>query len=757
MSSFRIHAKPVKPDESVQAHELFGPFYLPLDIYRTTELGDGQFGRFRTEASPASAYVRIREHAKQLHTVQRLCRLVAKRYPRAIRRVLLWVVPREDCADASEILDAFQRDPEVVDYTRVWGFKIAVEVDETEFPKRVIGEGQQDHGAATDQHASPAEVWQWAVWRMICENRRACGLDGDGAQEEQEEQAADPSENPRPAKRQRAQRPRSAPPPDAMLREVHRANDEVYDYDDKNMMFRLGAGTADWSGTFLSADGLRFMLCVIADDVTDFYKTHNAYAHRDGFNAGAAWSFGNPRWNEANPDVEPRKHAFRGAHVQHLYPQAFSPSVTDPADADALPGTHIRPAADGRLAYSIPADHFMSREIFATKRFPKFWPTHAGIHEHIEGCRAMSYMDAARGASATATPASVWEVLRRAIETEKERHPAPGAWAARALMLREAGAWRGAAGVTGLEEDAPRRAWRGAIDGAPFAVHTVSHPAFDDPNGARAVLEMECARHGQRPVRYRLVADGDERRLETGAEWRERSLKRWFSYFDECWEPGPMMGNSLSSVIKHFAALESETGESLHWPRGPNGAGWALPHVNINPQLNVFTIVLDIMEKMGCTVNHHNAARAFFAFKGACKRPLESFKKPPHMLWVGPRSAGKSWMAELVASMLPPNIFEVCSHVSDQAYYGQAPCADTFTQGKVFFFDEGDINKLGGRASKTMETAANSVDKRSTEYKEKLTRKSSVSTVLGYDEEKQRKVLQFETSNENVQARNGAR
>jgi len=115
-------------------------------------------------------------------------------------------------------------------------------------------------------------------------------------------------------------------------------------------------------------------------------------------------------------------------------------------------------------------------------------------------------------------------------------------------------------------------------------------------------------------------------------------------------------------------------------------------------------------------------------------RHTQGFKKPPHQIWVGPRSAGKSFMALAIASLFPSEIFEISSHQSDQAFYGKAPCADTFTMGKVFFFDEGDGNKLGVRGRKGSEKANNSTDKRSTEYKEKLTAKFTKSTVLGLDE-----------------------
>ena len=59
--------------------------------------------------------------------------------------------------------------------------------------------------------------------------------------------------------------------------------------------------------------------------------------------------------------------------------------------------------------------------------------------------------------------------------------------------------------------------------------------------------------------------------------------------------------------------------------------------------------------------------------------------------------------------------------------------------------------KLGGRGRKVLERTQNSTEKRSTEYKERLTSKFTTSTVQGKDTNDQRRVLQFTVSNENVQ------
>ena len=150
-------------------------------------------------------------------------------------------------------------------------------------------------------------------------------------------------------------------------------------------------------------------------------------------------------------------------------------------------------------------------------------------------------------------------------------------------------------------------------------------------------------------------------------------------------------------------------------------------------------------------MNHHNAVRTLIACKSSMKQTDDEFLKPTHLLMVGPRSLGKSFMVKKVLNLLAPGQWDPCSHVSDQAYYGQMPCSDTMTANKTFFYDEGDGPKLGARNRKTLAKAENSKEKKSTEYKERLTTKWSLSTVLGKDRDDQRQVQQFEVSNENVQ------
>ena len=93
MASFRLRATPLAADATAPKERLMGPFFLPIDVYKTSQLRDGLFGRFRTDTANAAGYIRVREHLRQLHVAQRLARWLAKK--KQLARVLMWIVPRE--------------------------------------------------------------------------------------------------------------------------------------------------------------------------------------------------------------------------------------------------------------------------------------------------------------------------------------------------------------------------------------------------------------------------------------------------------------------------------------------------------------------------------------------------------------------------------------------------------------------------------------------------------------------------------------
>jgi hypothetical protein len=147
---------------------------------------------------------------------------------------------------------------------------------------------------------------------------------------------------------------------------------------------------------------------------------------------------------------------------------------------------------------------------------------------------------------------------------------------------------------------------------------------------------------------------------------------------------------------------------------------------------------------MDILVNHQNFVRALLCFKGICKGD----HKPPHMMWVGAMAAGKSHLANsILGKLMPPGILVTASNVSAQAFYAEAPCTETHTGQRVFYYDEADAVKLGLGDKK------NSTVKESTQYKERLTNRSTTSTVLTKDANEQRQVSNFEISNDNVQVR----
>ena len=720
MAGFRLRAEPLAADAATAPDgSLVGPFWLPLDVFKTSELGNGVFGCFLPTAADPASYIRVREHLRQLHMAQRLARWFAKK--RALERVLLWIVPRQG-VDAATLLQEFFRDPELVDYRKIWGFRFALQV--ALVPPDGDDEGGAG-GAALGGGGGGPPTRDAAFYAMIQDNREACGIDDEGG--------GGGGGGPPPKKKMR--RPAGAMNPERLRAEVHRASHEVRLFEDAEATFRLGPGTADWSGTLLAASTVRTMLQVIMGGRASELAHLSAFPTAAGdFNCAKAFDM----------------------MFEDLW-GAFAPAGAAPA-ACALATEYGEVRLDGggaALVYEVPPEDFWDRGVFATKYFPKLRPSGETVAEQLEGLRVMAFLDAARPPPGGGASPSLWEVIKSAIDAERAAAPPPpSSLAGVAFMVPDGGDLRPSDDVAapGWAYDAARRAWTGRLrdGGREFAVRTLSLVGL--AAGAERVLEVEVLGDMTR-ARYRLVqaAAGGAHAVETRSQWRARCVRRWLTYFDECWAPGPLMSNAIASFIRHFQKVEAESGASMLWTTGPEGRGWQFTHVNLNPQLNFFAMLLDVMELIDIKVNHHNAVRALIAFKGTYKRPLDGFKKPPHMLWVGPRSAGKSFMAQSVATLMPPGAFEICSHVSDQAYYGQAPCTDTYTANRVFFFDEGDVNKLGGRGSKSVDKTGNSVEKRSTEYKEKLTSKFTLSTVLGTDENGVRRVLQFEVSNENVQ------
>ena len=198
------------------------------------------------------------------------------------------------------------------------------------------------------------------------------------------------------------------------------------------------------------------------------------------------------------------------------------------------------------------------------------------------------------------------------------------------------------------------------------------------------------------------------RRFETPQEAHDRLRLKWLLvYFDECWNPEHLMSNSITEAITYFDRYFEEEGTNMPFP-GKNREGWKFINDNLNPQLNFFTMLLDLYEfPLNMHVNHHNAVRAMLAFKGAFK---DDSSKPPHMMWVGAMAAGKSFLAQLQAELMPPSVFQSASHQSSQAFYTHAPCPETYTGQKVFYHDEGNAAKLGMRDKKSFGKADNSIE-----------------------------------------------
>lgn len=704
---------------------------IPLDMLDTTEMGDGSFGRVRAGSKDFGVILRIRELVKYRYLAQRLCKQMSTEHPGSVRRVHLVVVPRADVANPREILERALQDPDVLDYSKVWGFRVLLELSEN------LPDG------------APAEEFLRDALRKILEvNNLACGngtAPAGGADGGGERQGGHP-------KRRRMEK--GVISPQEMRREVYRTNEEVHLYDDQDGLFRFGEGSKDWSLTLLNDTHLMAMFESVTDTIDyrkDEWMVAGSDPHERVFNATRALRlYDNNNWNTVP----------RGAH-----PDYWTRIPTDAAgDVDMASGN----GGMRLFHYTISASDFSNPEIFLTKRFPKFWPTHSGLYDRVLGCTNLQFLEQAKVADASNNQ-SIWVRLRDAIAEEKIKQPVPGpefrqpgAGGAPLVVQRKdasaADGWRcvlklrGPGGVVfapmaGAEYNKERREWSAFHNFSDEYRITERSAAMLE--GFSPLVEMSI-KQGGRIRKFTLVQEGDVRRFETPQEADARLRSKWLRvYFDECWNPEHLMSEALGSTIKYFHRFFEEEGTNLPFP-GDGRVGWTFNRTNLNPQLNFFAMLLDVLEfPLNMHVNHQNAVRGMLAFKGINKGD----HKPPHMLWVGAMAAGKSWLALLLKDLMPSPIFQIASHQSSQAFYTQAPCPETYTGQKVFFYDEGNARKLGMRDKKTMSRADNSTEQENQEYKESLTNRVTESSVLGWDDKKQRRLEKYLRANDNVQVR----
>lgn len=129
----RLTARPAfdKPDAEMMVDKLSLVLvcYLGFDALTRTELNDGQLGRFRTSMGldDVDRIMYVRETLKHVSLVSRLTSLMEEAHPGAVRRVHMTAIPRAG-ETASDILGDFLQNPEVLDYTRLWGYRFMVEL-----------------------------------------------------------------------------------------------------------------------------------------------------------------------------------------------------------------------------------------------------------------------------------------------------------------------------------------------------------------------------------------------------------------------------------------------------------------------------------------------------------------------------------------------------------------------------------------------------------------------------------------------------
>ena len=366
--------------------------WLPKDILQTTQLGDGTFGRFKATSKDAQTILRTREHVKALYLAARVVKVMMATKTHSVHRIHLTVVPMACVGDAKDIITQFLRDPDVVDYTNIWGFKLMIELAD-----------------GLPAEASPMQYMQQALRRIMEANNLACG-DLPGTEAMQDE----PGEGGGRPQFSRKRRRDTGGNTQAWSAEVYRANEEVHLYDDQQALFRFGPGSNDWSYTMLNSDHMRYMLEVVTDNPL-FYRNDGYRLHDDAgnsvFDAPLAFSvYGNNHWGTFVPP---------GAHPD--YCRRLEPDIDGFIDLAAENDGEAR-----LLHYTIKPTDFSNIGIFLTKRFPKFLPTHHGLHDHIMGCSSLYFLEQCK-VNGASNNQSIWVRLKEAISAEKGMFPLPAA------------------------------------------------------------------------------------------------------------------------------------------------------------------------------------------------------------------------------------------------------------------------------------------------------------------------------------------
>ena len=524
-------------------------------------------------------------------------------------------------------------------------------------------------------------------------------------------------------------------------------------YDAIGSSFRFGPGSLHWALTFLGAEDVHGMLRSVTRDADEWEK-EDTYGTAGGGNGGLFQEFNAPL----------ALHPYDCA-----YWSSFCPPGADPATAP-VPAWQ----EDGRVDLAKNDDgsprllsYVISPRVFGNVRalfaswLPKHAPTGTGLHSEVQDRVTLPFLEdtiTTRGVNRL----PVWCPLKEQVLKEKRAWPLPGRemrepdgararGAPKVAQRRVGGEWS-CVWPPGTEADwtfAPAtRTWRLSHGGDDYELVERS---FTASPGFKPLVELRV--HVGTEVRqYRLIQVGAVRRFESEAEADLRRKTRWLRvYFAACWDKHQLMSASLQRSIDVFEKEAEQAGTDNPFP-GDRGEGWGQgEYDNLGSQMNLFVNLLELAE---CTLqintNHHAFVKCYMSALGTGRA---DFGKPPHMLWVGGASAGKSFLAECVSKCVPGPVWMNSSHTSAQCRYTHAPCTDTNTGQIIEYHDEAHAGKLGmERKAKTMVNADNAMDERGAEYRNQLTMRVTASAVLLSNKETGiREQVIFQADNSNVQ------
>jgi hypothetical protein len=131
MEDFRLDVFPTRQSEEylVDPSRLVMSAFISLASLKTTQRGDTTFGRVAVFDPNTKRGLQFRARWFLLHLAARLVRVMNDRVPGAVERVFLVAVPAACAGDpAPDILRSFLEEPDILDCSKLWGYRIMVEL-----------------------------------------------------------------------------------------------------------------------------------------------------------------------------------------------------------------------------------------------------------------------------------------------------------------------------------------------------------------------------------------------------------------------------------------------------------------------------------------------------------------------------------------------------------------------------------------------------------------------------------------------------